>query len=140
MNKTDILLIEDNPDDGELTLRALKKSNLANHITWLKNGEEAIDFLTKMPIGAHPKLILLDLKMPKVSGTDVLKFIRSNEKTKKLNVVILTSSKQEQDLVDTYELGVNSYIVKPVEFNKFIEAVQEIGFYWLMLNERPHEC
>ena len=139
MSKIDLLLVEDNLEDGELTLRALKKNKLANQITWLKNGEEAIDFLKKTHNGSLPKLILLDLKMPKVSGLDVLKFIRTNEKTKNLNVVILTSSKQEQDLFNTYELGVNSYIVKPVEFNKFIEAVKEIGFYWLMLNERPNE-
>lgn len=139
MSKIDLLLVEDNLEDGELTLRALKKNNLANSITWLKNGEEAIDFLNNAHLRSLPKLILLDLKMPKISGLDVLKFIRTNDKTKKLNVVILTSSKQEQDIINTYELGVNSYIVKPVEFNKFIEAVREIGFYWLMLNERPNE-
>jgi CheY-like chemotaxis protein len=139
MNKIDLLLVEDNLEDGELTLRALKKNKLANQITWLKNGEEAIDFFKNTHVGSLPKLILLDLKMPKVSGLDVLKFIRTNKKTKNLNVVVLTSSKQEQDLINTYELGVNSYIVKPVEFNKFIDAVKEIGFYWLMLNERPNE-
>lgn len=135
----DILLVEDNLEDGELTLRALKKNNLANKIRWLKNGEDAINFLDTSHENNLPKLILLDLKMPKVSGLDVLKHIRSNEKTHLLNVVVLTSSKQEQDIVKSYDLGVNSYIVKPVEFNKFIEAVQEIGFYWLVLNERPNE-
>lgn len=139
MNTIDILLVEDNLEDGELTMRALKKNKIANHITWLKNGEEAINFFKNEHDGHIPKLILLDLKMPKVSGLDVLKFIRSNDKTKHANVVVLTSSKQEQDLITTYDLGVNSYIVKPVEFDKFMLAVQEIGLYWLMLNQRPNE-
>lgn len=133
----DILLAEDNLEDGELTLRTFKKYNLSNKIMWVKNGEEALEYLVNEN-NSLPKLVLLDLKMPKLSGIDVLQKLRSMERTRELNIVILTSSKEESDIVKSYELGVNSYIVKPVAFNKFIEAVREIGLYWLVLNERPN--
>jgi len=139
----EILLVEDNPDDAELTIRAIKKHNLANKLFWVKDGEEALEFIfacgayTQRKDEMHPKVILLDLKLPKVDGLEVLREIRSNEKTKPIPVVILTSSKEEQDVIDSYELGVNSYIVKPVDFDKFLETVSELGLYWLLLNEPP---
>ncbi len=143
-NKTvEILLIEDSDQDAELAIRALEKSNVANEIVRLKNGEEALDFIFGKGDYEHrsvmnqPKVVLLDLKMPKVDGLEVLKEIRANEATSKLPVVILTSSKEERDVIKSYELGVNSYIVKPVDFKRFTQAVSEIGLYWVLLNQKP---
>lgn len=139
----EILLVEDSDQDAELSIRALKKSNVVNNIVRLKNGEEALEFIfgegayEHRSIKNQPKVVLLDLKMPKVDGLEVLKAIREREETKDLPVVILTSSKEEQDLVKSYKLGVNSYIVKPVEFSSFTNAVSDIGMYWVLLNQRP---
>lgn len=137
----DILLIEDSDEDAELTIRSLKKYALRNNIVRLKNGEEALDYLFKKTdkgeFNKIPKLVLLDLKMPKVDGLEVLKQIRSNERTKYIPVVMLTSSREEKDVVESYQYGVNSYIVKPVDFKAFIEAISDVGKYWLVLNEKP---
>ncbi len=139
----EILLVEDSDQDAELAIRALKKKNIANSIVRLTNGEEALDFIFAKGEYQHrniknqPKVILLDLKMPKVDGLEVLKAIRDREETKNIPIVILTSSKEESDLVKSYKLGVNSYIVKPVDFEGFTEAVSEIGLYWVLLNEKP---
>lgn len=144
VNKTvEILLVEDSDHDAEMALRSLKKNKISNKITRLKDGEEALDFLfgkgeyEGRNIHNHPRVILLDLKMPKVDGLEVLKAVRSNENTKTIPIVMLTSSKEERDVVNGYKLGVNSFIVKPVDFNSFMEAVREIGFYWVILNEQP---
>jgi CheY-like chemotaxis protein len=137
----EILLVEDNKRDADLTLRALKKRNLNNKIVWVKDGEEALDYLfarneyDHRSINNKPKVVLLDLKMPKVDGLEVLKEIRTHPVTKTIPVVILTSSKEEQDIVKSYEYGVNSYIVKPVDFTKFLDSVADVGFYWLLLNQ-----
>lgn len=138
-----ILLVEDNPDDEALTLRALKKNNIMNEVVVTRDGAEALDYLFLR--GAHagrdphqlPALTLLDLKLPKVDGLDVLKQIRANPATQLMPVVILTSSKEEQDLINGYRLGANSYIRKPVDFGQFMEAVRSLGLYWLVLNEAP---
>lgn len=139
--KVEIVLIEDNPADIELTLHALKKRNLANNVKVLTDGEEALDYLfnsCSAPDAPEcPFLILLDLKLPKVSGLEVLERIRSHERTKMIPVVVLTSSEEEKDRVESYKLGVNSYIVKPVEFDSFADVVSEIGFYWILLNKPP---
>ena len=138
-----ILLVEDNPDDVTLTLRALKKNNLLNEVVVARDGVEALNFLFRegeQSAGASdilPELILLDLKLPKVDGLEVLKRIRSNERTRLLPVVILTSSNEQSDIISGYELGVNSYIRKPVDFEQFIEAVRQLGLYWLVLNQTP---
>ncbi|HAH52356.1 MAG TPA: two-component system response regulator [Balneola sp.] len=144
INKTvEILLVEDNDNDAEMALRALKKNNISNKVTRLKDGEEALDFLfckgdyEGRNIHNLPKVILLDLKMPKVDGLEVLKAVRSNKDTEKVPIVMLTSSREERDVVEGYKLGVNSFIVKPVEFNTFMEAVKDIGIYWVLLNELP---
>ena len=139
----EILLVEDNPQHVELTLRALRKHNLANNVLVAKDGEEALEFLFAM--GAYsqrrvengPKVILLDLKLPRVDGLEVLRRIKSDERTKAIPVVVVTTSAQEQDVVESYKLGVNSYIVKPVSFDKFVQAVSELGFYWMLLNKPP---
>jgi CheY-like chemotaxis protein len=136
-----ILLVEDNPQDEELTLRALRKSNLANPIVVARDGVEALDYLfargahVNRPADALPQLILLDLKLPKVDGLEVLKELRANEETKLLPVVILTSSLEEQDLIRGYSLGANSYVRKPVDFVQFTESVRQLGLYWLVLNQ-----
>lgn len=143
MDKRTILLVEDNPDDALLALRALRKHNVANDVTHVTDGEEALNYLFPSPSETvrdpHPlpDVVLLDLKLPKVDGFEVLRRIRSEELTKLLPVVILTSSKEEQDLANGYALGANSYIRKPVDFNQFVEAVRQLGLYWLVLNERP---
>lgn len=139
--KRNILLVEDNPDDVALTLRALKKNNIANEVIVAKDGVEALDYL--FGTGAYagrdatkvPAVILLDLKLPKVDGLEVLESLRKDERTKLAPVVVLTSSKEEQDLVRSYKLGANSYIRKPVDFTQFSEAVRQLGLYWLVLNE-----
>jgi two-component system response regulator len=139
----EILLIEDSASDAELTIRALKRKNLSNNLIHLKNGAEALDFIfARGPFSDRdphmvPKVILLDLKMPKVNGLEVLAEIRRDERTKTIPVVVLTSSKEDPDIDACYALGVNSYIVKPVEFDKFFNAVSELGFYWLLLNQSP---
>lgn len=139
-----ILLVEDNPDDEALTLRAFRKNNIKNEIVVVRDGAEALDFLhAKGPyegrdINSQPQVILLDLNLPKVDGLSVLRQLRSSEITHLLPIVILTSSKEEQDMISGYSLGANSYIRKPVDFNEFIEAVRQLGLYWLLLNEVPH--
>jgi CheY-like chemotaxis protein len=139
-SRIEIVLIEDNPTDAELTLLALKKSNLANNVKVLGDGEEALDYLFTqcVPGGACPHLILLDLKLPKVDGLEVLQKIRSDNRTKFIPVVVLTSSNEERDRVESYRLGVNSYIVKPVEFDNFAKVVSSIGFYWVLVNRPPY--
>lgn len=139
----EILLVEDNPNDVELTLRALKKNHLANKVYVVSDGEEALDFIfaknkySDRDIENTPKVILLDLKLPKIDGLEVLKQIKSDERTKAIPVVVLTSSKEEGDIINSYQSGVNSYIVKPVGFKQFVESVSNLGLYWLLLNERP---
>jgi two-component system response regulator len=139
----EILLVEDNPQHVELTLRALRKHNLANHVLVVKDGAEALEFIFathryhQRQIENGPKVILLDLKLPKVNGLEVLRRIKSNERTKGIPVVVVTTSEQGQDVVKSYKLGANSYIVKPVSFEKFDEAVSQLGFYWMLLNKLP---
>jgi two-component system response regulator len=143
MTQKVILLVEDNPDDEELTLRALKKSKIANRVIVARDGEEALDYL--FGTGAYsardfkdtPTVVLLDLKLPKIDGLEVLRRIRANEPTRFTPVIILTSSKEEGDLLEGYKLGVNSYVVKPVDFSQFSEAINYLGLYWLVLNEPP---
>jgi len=130
-----ILLVEDNADDEQLTLRALKKNGIANDIQVARSGEEAVEKL--LGAGPLPQLMLLDLNLPKMNGLDVLKRVRAEPKTKLLPVVVLTTSKQEQDIISSYTLGANAYVRKPVDFAQFAEAVQTLGLFWLVLNERP---
>ena len=143
MDNKIILLVEDNPDDVELTLRAFKQNNIFNKVIVAKDGVEALDYVFGRGIYAGrdvkdlPVVILLDLKLPKIDGTEVLKAIRQNEATKLLPVVILTSSAQESDLVNGYKLGANSYVRKPVDFSKFVEAIKVLGLFWLVWNEPP---
>jgi two-component system response regulator len=132
----EILLVEDNPDDANLAIRALKKNNLANHLLHLEDGQQAIDYIFNED-NTMPRLILLDLKMPKVDGLEVLKKLKTDEKKKLIPVVMLTSSKEETDIVKTYQLGVNAYIVKPVDFDQFVRAVTDLGLFWLVLNQSP---
>jgi CheY-like chemotaxis protein len=139
-----ILLVEDNASDEELTLRALRKSNISNTVVVARDGAAALDYLFARGSYAErdtremPQVVLLDLNLPKISGLDVLRAIRADPRTKLLPVVILTSSKQDNDLLEGYELGANSYIVKPVDFTQFAEAIRQLGLYWLVLNQRPH--
>jgi two-component system, response regulator len=143
MNDKIILLVEDNPDDEALTLRALKKNNISNQVIVARDGAEALDYLfgagqySGRDPNATPQVVLLDLKLPKVDGLQVLRQLRANESTKFLPVVILTSSNEDQDRFTGYSLGANSYVRKPVDFNQFIEAVRQLGLYWLILNEQP---
>jgi CheY-like chemotaxis protein len=143
INEVEILLVEDNPNDVELTLRALKKRNLANKVHVVKDGAEALEFIfgtgtyAERNINQIPKVILLDLKLPKVDGLEVLRIVKSDERTKVIPVVVLTSSKEESDLVESYRLGANSYITKPVDFDKFAQTVSEMGLYWLLVNQPP---
>jgi two-component system, response regulator len=138
----EILLVEDNPDDAEITLRALKRANFANNVQWLEDGEEGMDFLfSEGPYlnqpPPRPCVMLLDIKMPKVDGIEVLRRIKADKRTRSIPVVMLTSSKEETDLVRSYDLGVNSYLVKPVDFQRFSEEVTRAGCYWVAMNQRP---
>ena len=139
-SEVDILLIEDSLDDAEMTIRALKKINLAKNVVHLENGQEALDFLfvkgkfANLRLNSQPKVILLDIKMPKVDGIEVLRRIKSDKRTRMIPVVIMTSSGEEKDLITSYKLGVNSYVVKPVDFENFAKAVVELGLYWLLAN------
>jgi len=143
MNERTILLVEDNPDDEALTLRAFAKNQITNPVAIARDGVEALDYL--FATGAHagrdtaerPAVVLLDLKLPKLDGIDVLKRIRADERTRLLPVVILTSSREEQDIIDGYRFGCNSYVRKPVDFDQFLEAAKQLGLYWLLLNEPP---
>lgn len=141
--EVEILLVEDNPNDAELALRALKKHHLANHLVHVTDGEEALDFLFARGAFSHrqvengPKVVILDLKLPKVDGLEVLQTMKNDPRTRIIPVVVLTSSKEEKDVIESYRLGVNSYIVKPVDFDKFIAAVKDLGMYWLLLNQPP---
>lgn len=143
MGRKTILLVEDNPDDADLTLRAFKRNGIANDVVVASDGEEALDYL--FATGAHadrnpaanPTLVLLDLKLPKVSGLDVLRRMREDERTKRIPVVVLTSSNEERDIITSYDLGANSFVRKPVDFSQFIEAARQLGLYWLVLNEVP---
>ena len=139
-----ILLAEDNPKDVELTLEAMAENNLANQVVVVKDGVEALEYLRcegkhKFRKGGNPALILLDIKMPRMDGIEVLRHIRSDAALKRIPVVVLTSSREEKDLINTYDLGVNAYVVKPVRFQQFIEAVKQIGAFWAVLNELPPE-
>jgi two-component system response regulator len=141
LKEVKILLVEDNPNDMELTLRALKKHNLTNQVHVAKNGAEALDYIfatgtyAGRDIADKPNFILLDLKLPKVDGLEVLRRVRSDERTKATPVIVLTSSTEERDIIESYQLGVNSYIVKPIDFDKFIDGVSEVGLYWMLLNK-----
>ena len=143
MKKGIILLVEDNPDDVELTLLSLQKHNISNEVVVVRDGAEALDYL--FTTGAYaerdrsimPAVVLLDLKLPKIDGLEVLRCLRADERTKLLPVVILTSSKEEQDMLNGYKLGANSYVRKPVDFDQFSDAVKQLGLYWLLLNEPP---
>jgi two-component system response regulator len=143
-NAVELLIVEDNPQDLELTLRALRKANLANRIHVARDGVEALEFI--FCEGAHagrkitngPKVVMLDLKLPKIDGLGVLKRVKADPRTKMIPVVMLTSSKEQSDVVESYKLGVNSYIVKPVNFERFAEAVRDLGLYWLLSNQPPH--
>lgn len=143
MNKKVILLVEDNPDDQLLTVHALKKNNFSNEIVIARDGVEALDYLfgtgefTGRDLNIMPMLVLLDLKLPKIGGIEVLRRIRSDERTRSLPVVILTSSSEEKDIIESYHLGANSYVRKPVDFNQFRDSVKQLGLYWLHLNEPP---
>jgi two-component system response regulator len=139
----EVLLVEDNASDAEMTIRALRKNNLANRLLHLKDGAEALDFLfgegkySGRQIEHKPKVILLDLKMPKVNGKEVLLKIKSDKRTKKIPVVVLTSSKEDPDIEECYDLGVNGYVVKPVEFDAFHKAISDLGLYWMIVNQPP---
>ncbi len=143
MNTRPILLVEDNPDDEALALRAFTKINISNKIIVARDGVEALDYLfcsgiyTERDLSEHPSVVLLDLKLPKIDGLEVLRRIREHDATKILPVVILTSSKEEQDMVQGYNFGANSYVRKPIDFNEFVSAVSQLGVYWLLMNELP---
>ncbi|HTF57345.1 MAG TPA: response regulator [Planctomycetota bacterium] len=142
-NPVDILLVEDNPQDAEMTIRALKKYHLANSVQHVTDGAQALEYIfatgaySTRRVEDRPKVVLLDLKLPKVDGLEVLRKIKADDRSKLIPVVVLTSSKEERDMVESYRLGVNSYITKPVEFEKFMEAVKQLGLYWLLLNGIP---
>jgi two-component system response regulator len=142
-NEVEILLVEDSDQDAEMTLRALKKQNLANNVHRVEDGQQALHFLfatgpySGRNISNGPKVVLLDLKLPKVDGLEVLKQVKADERTRMIPVVVMTSSKEDRDMVESYKLGVNSYITKPVEFEKFIDAVKQFGLYWLLVNRIP---
>jgi len=142
-NELEILLVEDNLHDAELTIRVLKRRHLANQLIHLKDGAEALDFVfgtgpyAGRDIRQHPKVMLLDLKLPKVDGLEVLRAIKSDPRTRAIPVVVMTSSEEQRDMVESYQLGVNSYVVKPVDFDSFSKAVSELGCYWVLLNHVP---
>lgn len=142
-DEVEILLVEDSPTDAELTIRALREKNLANRLHWVKDGAEALDFIfgegthAGRRIGSVPRVILLDLRLPKVDGMEVLRRVKADERTRTIPVVVLTSSREDRDIAETYRLGVNSYISKPVEFDAFANTVAELGFYWLLTNKAP---
>ncbi|MFO7754804.1 MAG: response regulator [Bacteroidales bacterium] len=142
-SEVEILIVEDNLDDAEMALRALKQNKLTNKVLVVGDGEEALDFVfargkyKERPIAKKPKIILLDLKLPKVDGLEVLKVIKGDEVARMIPVIVLTSSKEESDMIESYRLGVNSYIVKPVDFDKFVDAIRDLGLYWLLLNQQP---
>jgi two-component system response regulator len=142
-NVVDILLVEDNPQDAELTIRALKKHNITNRLIVLEDGAEALDFIfcrgkyAHREIVNHPKVVLLDLKLPKVNGLEVLRAIKVDERTRAIPVVMVTSSRQDPDIKTAYEYGANSYVVKPLDFNVFAEAMSQLGLYWLLVNTSP---
>lgn len=133
----EILLVEDNPSDAEMTMRALGKHNLANNVHVATDGQQALDYVFSPGSGPSPRLVILDLKLPKVSGLEVLATMKGDPRTKSIPVVVLTSSKEERDLFETYDLGTNSYIVKPVRFETFASTVAELGYYWMLLNSTP---
>lgn len=143
LNHVEVLLVEDNIHDAEMTIRALKKVNLANHLVHVKDGAEALDFIfargnfSGRDGDGLPKVILLDIKMPKVDGIEVLRQLKSSEFSRSIPIVIMTSSKEEQDIISSYKLGVNSYVVKPVDFEGFARAVSQLGLYWLLTNQAP---
>jgi CheY-like chemotaxis protein len=143
MPHVEILLVEDSAQDGEMTLRALRRNNLANRVHWVKDGEEALEFMfctgryAARDVSASPKLVMLDIKMPKVDGIEVLRRLKAHEATRTIPVVVMTSSNEERDVLETYRLGVNSYIVKPVQFEAFLETVAKIGLYWVITNRVP---
>jgi CheY-like chemotaxis protein len=134
LEQIEILLVEDSAEDAEMTLRALRKNNLANRVHWVKDGEEALAYLFS---SQAPKLVMLDLKMPKVGGIEVLRELKAHDETRAIPVVVMTSSNEERDVVEAYRLGVNSYIVKPVAFEAFLETVSKIGLYWMLANRTP---
>ena len=140
-DQVEILLVEDNANDAELTIRTLRKHNLGNHLIHVKDGAEALDFIfarngyAERRVEDTPKVIMLDLKMPKVDGLEVLRQVKQDQRTQSIPIVVMTSSKEEQDIVTSYKLGVNSYVVKPVEFDAFAKAVAELGLYWLLINQ-----
>jgi len=141
--EVEILLVEDSANDAELTIRALKKNGLANRLEWVRDGAEALDFLFRGGSYASrgrgdPRLILLDLKLPKVDGIEVLRQVKASENTRAIPVVMLTSSAEERDVVASYQLGVNSYLVKPVDFTQFVNVVRDAGLYWAVINKTPH--
>lgn len=135
----EILLVEDNPLDAELTIHSLEGGKLANHITWVKDGQEALDYLFREGkyterTNVMPRLVFLDLKMPKVDGIEVLKVVKADERTRRIPVVVMTSSQEESDVAQTYDLGVNSYVVKPVDFTALADVIRKAGYYWLAIN------
>ena len=142
LEQTEVLLVEDSPADAEMTLRALRRNNLANRVYWVKDGEQALQFMFRSGSfaerdAATPKLVMLDIKMPKVDGIEVLRRLKANDETRTVPVVVMTSSNEERDVVESYRLGVNSYIVKPVQFEAFLETVAKIGLYWVITNRVP---
>ena len=143
VEEIEILLVEDNPEDAEMTMHALRQNNLVNRLHWVKDGEEALEYLYRSGRYAGrdparpPKLVLLDIKMPKVDGIEVLRRLKEDERTKATPVVIMTSSNEERDVVESYRLGVNSYVVKPLQFDVFLETVAKIGLYWVLTNRAP---
>jgi two-component system response regulator len=141
MHEVEILLVEDNPRDLELTIRVLRKNHLANSIATVSDGEEALDFLfgrgkyADRDLNSHPKVVFLDLKLPKVDGIEVLRQVKADERTKQIPIVVVTSSAEERDRVESYNLGVNSYVVKPIEFDSFVKTISDLGFYWMAINK-----